>query len=510
MQIIKDEELAPLIQNELRDFVSLSSVITGLTPETIPRHLIGRLLLEASKCEELLDAYGASRNEYWAPVRMAVAVAKAFSRVTYNLFHVAFAAEGYKLLPVEGDFVAATTEALYKLLDAFVVMAGSFSKVAAKMKIGGELRDLDFYGYRDFDVRARLQSNTKRREVENPGDTAIYLATNLLNLVEEAAWLDVYRKVEPSRYESCIPDIVSEARLRSLANKFHSLQSLYDTYLTGSDIAERDGNLPVMRGQITVVFHLLDTAVTLIHFYERHAHKNWNRKLKSPINHRDLLDIIIGYFVAFSDKYIIATQGLCQDILKSYAVIGEIEVPIPNYRGFHVRPSTLIAKIAIHYGSEVQMMLGSSIYDASLPLELFRANEELNRRKRDAVARYVMENKLVKNDAGAAYDEVLMKKVLRVIFLDLLEKQKIMIYDNDFSFDDLSPYENETLAEFIKRAIALYLAMGKIDIISGDTVTFKGDLRVLEDIRILAENGYGEDKFGNNIVLPKDLSYLKR
>jgi hypothetical protein len=35
-------------------------------------------------------------------------------------------------------------------------------------------------------------------------------------------------------------------------------------------------------------------------------------------------------------------------------------------------------------------------------------------------------------------------------------------------------------------------------------------LRVLEDIRTLAENGYGEDKFGNNIVLPKNLSYLKR
>jgi len=121
-----------------------------------------------------------------------------------------------------------------------------------------------------------------------------------------------------------------------------------------------------------------------------------------------------------------------------------------------------------------------------------------------------MEHKLIKNDAGSTYDVPLMKKILRVIFLDLLEKQKIMIYDNDFSFEDLAPYENETLAEFIKRGIALYLAMGKIDIVSGETVTFHGDQRVLEDIRILAEHGYGEDKFGNNIVLPPELSYLKR
>ena len=51
---------------------------------------------------------------------------------------------------------------------------------------------------------------------------------------------------------------------------------------------------------------------------------------------------------------------------------------------------------------------------------------------------------------------------------------------------------------------------GKIDIISDTTVDFTGDKRVLHDIQILAENGYGEDKFGNNIVLPKELSYLKR
>ncbi len=510
MQIIKDEELGSLIQNELRDFVSLSSVLMELTPETIPRHLLGRLLLEASKCEELLDAYGAPRNDYWAPVRMAVAVAKAFSRVTYNLFHISHAAEGYKLLPIEGDFLKATSDSLNKLLNAVVVMAGSFLKLAKKMKINSELHPMEHYCYRDFSIQGTLKADSFKRAVENPGETAVYLATNLLNLAEEASWLDIYKKTETSNYESIIPDVVSEARLRSLANKFHSLQSLYDTYLSGSDIAERDMNLPIMRGQITVTFHLLDTAETLIHFYERHAHKNWNKKLKSPITKKDLLDIIIGYFVSFADKYIVATQELCQVILKSYAVMGDIEVPIPNYRGFHVRPSTLIAKIAIHYGSEVKMMLGSAIYDAGLPLELFRANEELNRRKRDAVARYVMEHKLVKNDAGATYDEILMKKILRVIFLDLLEKQKIMIYDNDFSFEDLSPYENETLAEFIKRAIALYLAMGKIDIVSGDTVTFKGDLRVLDDIRVLAENGYGEDKFGNNIVLPKELSYLKR
>ena len=510
MHIIKEEELGPLIQPEMCDFISLSSALKDLSQNNIPRQMIGRLLLEASKCEEMLDSYGAPRNEYWAPVRMAVAVAKAFSRVIYNLFHIAQAAGGYNLLDIEGDFQNATEDSLNTLLKAFSTASDNFMKVARKMKMDHNLNLIESYGFHNLVIDSRLKENRKKRTVQNPSETAVFVATKLLNLAEESSWLGVYKEIEPDQYHSCIPDIVSEARLRNLANKFHTLQSTYDTYLSGSDIAEKDGNLPVMRGQITVIFHLLDTVETLVHYYERHTLKNWTKKLKEPINNKELLGIILGYFITYSDRYIGAARDLCRGILKSYAIHGEIEVPIPNYRGFHVRPSTLIAKIAIHYGSEVTMILGKASYDASLPLELFRANEELNRRKRDAVARYVMEHKLIVNDAGATYEAPLMKKILRVIFLDLLEKQKIMIYDNDFSFGDLAPYENETLAEFIKRGIALYLAMGKIDIVSGDTVRFQGDLRVLEDIRYLAENGYGEDKFGNNTVLPKNLSYLKR
>jgi hypothetical protein len=42
------------------------------------------------------------------------------------------------------------------------------------------------------------------------------------------------------------------------------------------------------------------------------------------------------------------------------------------------------------------------------------------------------------------------------------------------------------------------------------TVIFEGDKRVLNDIKLLAESGYGEDKFGNNVPLPEKLGYLRR
>ncbi len=510
MHIIKDTELGLLLNNELKDIVSLSSGLAELSPQDIPPHMVSRIHFEASKLEELLDFFGASANRHWLPVRMSMAAAKAFSLIIYNLFHIQSSIDRYSLLPLEDNFSQATSDILLSLLSCYVSMAKSFIKIIRKMNLATEIKPLEDYSYRKLNFTGNLKDNRKHKKVENPEENVIYLATNFLKMAEESSWLNIHRKISPDQYASSIPEPVSEEKLRYLANNFHNLQSLYDTHLSGSAIAEADSSLPVMRGHISVVYHLLDTAVTVAHFYERHAHREVGKWLNFPVSKKDLLGMIFGYFVSYSGKYLETGQKLCRDILKSYAITSKIKVPIPNYRGFHVRPSTLIAKISIHYGSDVQMILGKGTYDASLPLELFRANEELNRRKRDAVACYVMENKIIKTDAGACYDEALLKKILRVVFMDLMEKQKIMIYNNDFSFEDLHPYENETLAEFIKRAIALYLAMGKIDIISNETVTFKGDKRVLEDIRILAENGYGEDKFGNNIVLPKELSYLKR
>jgi len=510
MEIIKDEDFGHYIQSDLADFISLSLLISKLPPDKTPRSMVGRILLEASRCEELLDAFGAPRNEYWAPVRLAAAVAKAFSRVIYNMFHIYLSARGYNLLEVEGDFISATRESLFLLLKIFADASGNFIKLAKRMKLDSMLFTAEEYKFEDTPISGKLESNLRHKTAENSRDTAVYVATSFLNLCGECNWLDVHKKLKPGQYHNCIPSPINEVNLRHAANNFHNLQSMYDTYLSGSDIAESDKNLPVMRGQISVVFHLLDTVVTLVHFYERHALSNWNMKLKTSIVNKKLLAIIVEYFIAFADKYICVTQELCKSILKSYAIQGEIEVPIPNYRGFHVRPSTLIAKIIMHYGSEVKMKLNGTIYNASLPLELFRANEELNQRKRKAVTKYSLAHKFVKNDAGVTYDTILMRKILRAVFLDLSEKQKIMIYDNDYSFDDIEPHMNETLAEFIKRAIGLYLAMGRIDIISGDKVRFEGDIRVLEDIKTLADSGYGEDKFGNNVVLPGSLSYLKR
>ena len=91
-----------------------------------------------------------------------------------------------------------------------------------------------------------------------------------------------------------------------------------------------------------------------------------------------------------------------------------------------------------------------------------------------------------------------------------MNENKVILYDTDIDLDSLEDGEETTLAELATRFIKHLVSLAKMDIRSDITVRFSGDNRALKDLEILANNGYGEDQMGNNIVLPDELSYLSR
>ena len=95
--------------------------------------------------------------------------------------------------------------------------------------------------------------------------------------------------------------------------------------------------------------------------------------------------------------------------------------------------------------------------------------------------------------------------------LDLAEQGKVVIYQRAVPVlppDESDP--NKTPLQYILDEVKRLQSTGIIDIEAEISVTFIGDKRVLNDLQMLAEHGYGEDNFGNNIPLPKELSYLRR
>ncbi|MBN1942077.1 MAG: hypothetical protein JW849_02170 [Phycisphaerae bacterium] len=472
------------------------------------RPLLGELLGEATKMQELLDAYGARNNSRWFRFRLLVGAIKQFSNIGYILLHLQHVLPSYRLLPIEEDFVQAS-----EFARSFV--GGVLFRASRRLMSEADLLELpiprdepDEDSFLHEAPEGRLPGDRPARQIETVAETVTHLSTAFLNLASECSMVHVARRARPEEYAQYLPEPVGEHALLDLRFKFHALQAMYDTYVQETETEDLDGDLPVLRGHISVVLHLIETACEFAHYYERHVLHTRRDVLDEALVDAEMLrQALMGYSIRFASLYISRARELCQSMLKRYARVGEIQASVPRYRGFHVRPSTLVAKIVHHYGSEVRMKIDDDLYDAAMPMDIFRANEKINAWKRKWLASKI--GALPVRDGTQAGD-LPINTVLRRLVLQLAEQGLLVIYEQPLELYDEPIHPDGTVLEQVTAELARLQATGKVDIQSALNVTFIGDTRVLADIRLLAENGYGEDNFGNNIDLPPQLAYVRR
>ncbi len=510
---IADKDFQKLITKRARTLLGLARYLSQCksSDKIMVRPFLGQLFSQSLQIEELLDAYDAGNSCRWCSFRSLTAAIKLFSDVSYELLHIQHALSAYRLLPIERDFVKATEEAIEFTGDVLSRAAKQMVVRAGQLGLTVPSRSLREKSYTEELPPGRLPHDCGTRRIETVSETVTLLATAFLNLAAESKDVRAASRAKPEEYASYVQDSVSEEKLRSLELRFHNLQSLYDTYVSGTEAEELDTDLPVLRGHISVVFHLLETATSFAHYYERHVNKQLcdsPTRFEPLVKAEELLAVLMNYSVTSISLYIDCAEYLCQRMLKRYAEVDRIEVPVPPYRGFHVRPSTLISKLVLHYGSEVRMQMDEEDYDACSPLELFRANEKINAQKRRWLASEIVHLKLVQEQEQAGQSNV--APVVLGVVLALAGQGKLILYEQPLQLPDEPTGKEGTLLEKVTDEMARLLAMGKIDVDANLTATFIGDKRVLADIKLLAESGYGEDKFGNNVPLPDKLGYLRR
>ena len=510
---IADKDFQELIRKRAQTLLGLARYLSQCKSmdKVLVRPFLGQLFSQSLQFEELLDAYDAGNNCRWCSFRSLTAAIKLFSDVSYELLHIQHSLPAYRLLPIERDFVKATEEALEFTGDVLSRAAKQMVVRADQLGLtvpSGSLREKT---YTEELPPGRLPHDCWIRRTETVSETVTLLATAFLNLAAESKDVRAASRAKPEEYASYVQDSVSEEKLRSLELRFHNLQSLYDTYVSGTEAEDLDTDLPVLRGHISVVFHLLKTATSFAHYYERHVNKELcdsPTRFEPLVKAEELLAVLMNYSVTSISLYIDCAEYLCQRMLKRYAEVGRVEVSVPPYRGFHVRPSTLISKLVLHYGSDVRMQMDDKVYNAGSSLELFRANEKINAQKRRWLASEIVHLKLVQEQEKAGKSNI--ESVVRSVVLTLAEQGKLILYEQPLQLPDEPAGKEGTLLEKVTGEMARLLAMGKIDVNASLTATFIGDKRVLADIKLLAESGYGEDKFGNNVPLPEKLVYLRR
>lgn len=508
---VPEHEFRKLVERRARKMLGLLHYFATCDRprEAMTRPFLGDLLAQATQVEEILDSYDAGKNCRWCRIRALTASVKAHADLSYELLHIRHRAPSYRLLPGERDFASATDQTLDFTCRILRETAGEMIERAQALHIATPPSDDIGDLYLEPLLPGHLPHDCGARRVETVAETVALLATSFLNLASASEDIRAASRAKPNDYPLYLVSSLREERLRTLEFHFHNLQSQYDTHVSGTEVERQDLDLPVLRGHASVVFHLLKTATLFAHYYERHVNKELCARHVTnplPVERDELLSALMGYSITFIDQYIGSAVSLCQEMLQRYAEVGQIEVAIPRYRGFHVRPSTLVAKLVLHYGSKVQMHLADDVYDAAAPLDLFRANEKINAQKRRWLAQEIVRLDLVPENLESTD----LISVVRSIALDLAAKGKLILYEQPLQLPDrLCPTEG-TLIEKVTNETGRLLAMGKIDIGTDITAHFVGDKRVLADIKLLAECGYGEDRFGNNVALPDKLGYLRR
>ncbi|MBO7741724.1 MAG: hypothetical protein J6S21_04145 [Victivallales bacterium] len=478
----------------------------------LTRPLLSLLQAESMQLEELLDAYGAKSNQNWYRFRMHIAMLKNMSCAGYELLHLRHTCHTYDFEGTLKNFERDTDGAL-QYVTSFLFCAlkhllndtQSFNWPPPEEMLG--------YDFSEKLPEGRLPKDRSFAGRESAQQLVIQLATSFLNSTEDAKFLDTAAKSSAPKWRGLNLELLSEASIRRLQGRFHNLQSLYDTYVSYSNIEDKDTSLRRLRGHISLVLHLLTVTTIFMHFYERHIELQGDElfcRKNCVLKGHWFLELLTHYLCHYSYEFLSSARGLCQQMLRKYAVVDTIEVPAPRYFGFHVRPSTLISTIVRHYGSDVSMILDKE-YDASIPMNLFLANEWINQLKRTHVTDELVKLDDVLAQAQRQVDEGEKTRIEAVHYLIRQMAKRDMIHVLVYPVNVEAVVKSSTapsLLELMQTVIANLHAQRCININYTINVRFRGDIRILNDIRILAENGYGENERGANVALPAELSYL--
>lgn len=516
-EIISEEEFLSIIQKQTGEILKISAYLDEKAESHFlyTKRLYGNITTQARILEDFLDDYGARNNRNWIYFRELTASARYMGFSAYMIQHLQNRYALYDLkFSEEKRFLKHTMETQVFLNDAIKNVFRSIGSEAQRLGLPVPPEKLQEENFLDIASNKMLPHNVDEDFTSREEEIVVKIASEYLNIIKDHEDFRIEREHSVDEIAPLIPEYISEEKLRRFQLRIHNLQSLYDTHIKGTRIEMENITLNSMRGCIAVALHLAEIATTLAHFYERHESEPRNEKVRikieAIISKSHILHCIVNYCLLYCYDHLEKGNSLARSFLKNYVVMSSIEVPIPVYMGFHVRPATLVMKIVKHYGSEVKMHIDSEVYDAGSALDIFRANEKISAKKRYLILREI--NPVIPQG------EVPNHEVHSVVFEELsrlAREGKLISHEELIADDVLCKTEEpsvgpEEITTLVAREIKRLLSAGKIDIRIDVYARFTGDLRALKDIETLARARYGEDERGNNIELPPAIDYLRK
>ncbi|MBC8440203.1 MAG: HPr family phosphocarrier protein [Deltaproteobacteria bacterium] len=359
------------------------------------KKIYSKLISTSHILEDFLDFHGAKKNKEWVFYRELSATIRHLSMACYSQRHIlnrfkfySFEANQHKTFKLEAF------DTLKILQQSIKLAAPVILEEARRLKINIPVNRYDLSYFPGISSVQQLDHNiddfnSKDQQREN----LTRIASEFLEIVKDFDQFEFYERYDLKKIKELVPDKINEVIIRRYEMLIHNIQSSFDSYVVNTKSSSENLKLEQLRSHFSIVFHMLQVTGSLLHFYERHLHdigfkdvyKTVSESLSDVIDPDVVLDRAVNFGLFYAWKFLSSGKALASKILNENMETSVIEVGIPKDRGFHSRPSLLVAKIVQHYGGEVKMLVNSDVFDAASVLDIQWAGGKIKKEEIEIV-----------------------------------------------------------------------------------------------------------------------------
>jgi len=384
------EEKASLFSQEfLISFVHIQKNAYG--HDIFTKKLYSRLISTSHLLEDFLDFHGAKANKKWYFYRELTATIRHLSLAGCSLRHIFNRLNQYMI--EKPELFASDCEETHKFITSTIINLSDVILNEAE-ELGLKIPEIQTWEYfpglsatdeLEFDIDEDYEGLKKEELRKN----YIKIANDYLNLVKDFEQHAFQEPYPINKIREIVPSVINEVEIRRYEMVVHNLQSYFDSYVVYGRGQVCDLKLRKLRSAFSIPLHLLKTMGRLLHFYERHIidagnkdiYKQVKTKLGDLVDADQLLDRTINYGLKYVCIFLSSGKEWASEILNENINQSEVVVNVPSPKGFHMRPSLLVAKIVEHYGGKVTLCIEDSVFDAGSVLDLQWAGGKIQKEK---------------------------------------------------------------------------------------------------------------------------------
>ncbi|MCF8144834.1 MAG: HPr family phosphocarrier protein [Deltaproteobacteria bacterium] len=391
-EIISEDEFGRILAPFAGPFLSLSNYVEDALKldrnKLLDMEFLANVIKHSSDVEHFLDRYRARNNRNWIYFREITATAKNFGKAAFLLEEIKKNSHPERLFPREDrEFMERAESAARFFVEIIIRTFGELQAEARRLDLAvPKERPL-----RSYAVKMHNEIILPHTIEESDGSDKAHVVKKLVHgfsdLAGEALSLEEVIRPGDDNLASRIPSGVNEGKLRRLGTRLHNFQSWYDTHIEhtriGGDIPELKGLREIFRVQL----NLFKIATISVHYFERHLLVPSSpvvERLQDMVPSSRLLEEAVGFSLYYLVRLFHTGRGLADSILNRLVDIITYELPIPEI-GFHARPSTRVAKVVQHYGSDVKMLVEDQVFDAGSVLQMLSAGGYIVTKRLDRV-----------------------------------------------------------------------------------------------------------------------------